>query len=424
MRVLLITTYFKPDIAANGILLAQLAEALARRGVELTVVTSMPHYATNRIWDAYRGRLWTRERAYGCTIYRVYLHVPARKGKLVGRVLNYLSFNVLSTLVALFAGRHDVILVASPPLTNGVFGWLLSRLKRAPLIYNVQDIYSDIAVRLGILRNPRLIRLFRRMEAFVYRKSTAVTVISQGFWRNLRAKGVPAAKLRVIPNFVDDELLQMPPRHNAFSREHELDDKFVVLFAGNVGLSQGLHHVLEAAQQLTDLPDVHFLIVGNGAARAKLMEQAKPLHNVSFLPYQPHETVTQMYATADVGLVPLRHGIAQESVPSKVYTIMGAGRPIVAAIDRDSDTWEFIQNSQAGLCVQPENAAELAAAIRKLYADRALAAQMGRNGRASVQAHHTTAHIAEKYLALFAELAHPESSRVDAVVGQAAQEAE
>jgi colanic acid biosynthesis glycosyl transferase WcaI len=231
-------------------------------------------------------------------------------------------------------------------------------------------------------------------------------VISDGFRRNLLAKNVPGYKVHVIPNFVDTDLISPQPRHNRFSAGHGLDDRFVVLFAGNVGLSQGLESVLQVAQLMADLPDVLFLIVGNGAAKADLVEQAerRMLTDVRFLPFQPHEVVPEMYATADVCLVPLRHGFTRESMPSKIFTILGAARPLIASVDPGSDTWDLVQDAGCGLCTEPENPSALAGAIRTLYADRTAGQQMGARGREYALSRYTREVVARQYADLLEQV--------------------
>jgi colanic acid biosynthesis glycosyl transferase WcaI len=406
MRILFLTTYFRPESATNAILMTLLAEELAAHGHQITIVTGMPHYDNNRVEDAYRGKLWMKERTGDLNVRRVYLYVPKEKTRILGRLLNYISFNVTSGLAVLLTPRHDVLFVPSPPLTNGLTAWVVSRLKRMPFVYNVQDIYPDVAVRLGVLKNPRLIRLFSRMENFVYRKASAVSVISDCFQRNLAAKHVPEHKLKVIPNFVDTAFVSPRPRHNAFSHEHDLDASFVVLFAGNVGLSQGLETVLEAARQLAVLPKIKFVIVGNGASKAKLIQQAEAmqLSNVLFLPLQTYERVPEVYSAADICLIPLRRGLTQDSVPSKLWTIMGVARPVVATVDPSSDTYKVIQQAGCGLCADAEDAEGMAQAILQIYEDCDLAEQMGKRGRGFVEQNYTRQRVAEQYEDLFAEL--------------------
>jgi len=406
LRILFLTTYFKPDITANGILMTQLAEELSAIGHHVTVVTSMPHYSTNRIWDEYRGKFWQREKQNGLDIHRVYLYVPSEKTNLVGRLLNYLSFNLFSLIVALWVGRHDVVFVPSPPLTNGLTGYLVKLIHRCKYVYNVQDIYPDVAVRLGMLTNPRAIKFFEKVESFVYQGADSVSVISQGFWKNLRDKKVPAKKLALIPNFVDADFIRPQPRHNAFSRKEGLDDRFVLLFAGNVGLSQALDKVLDAAYLLQDLPEILFLLVGNGSSKEILIAKAQKmdLQNVRFLPFQSHEDVPNMYASADACLVPLKRGLAQESVPSKAFSILGAGKPLIASVDSENDMLTLLKEANSGIVVEPENPEALAEVIRVLYHDRSQLIEMGMNGRRYIEAYCTKQVIAREYETLFQQV--------------------
>lgn len=403
MRILFLSTYFKPDVAATGVLMTHLAEDLIRLGHEITVLTSMPHYSGNEIRGEYRGRFWTRETSGPLNIHRLYLYVPRGKRRLAGRALNYATWNILSFLVGGLMRQNDLLFVPSPPLTNGLAGWLLSRLHRMPYIYNVQDIYPDVAVRLGVLRDGQLVRVLQSMEKFIYSRAAAVSVISEGFKSNLILKGVPEKKLKVIPNFVDAEFIRPLPRQNSFSAAHELDGRFVVLFAGNVGLSQGLDRVLEAAALLKGHPEVLFWIVGGGASKDSLQAQAERmrLENVKFLPFFPYGDIPDIYASSDVCLVPLKKGLTGESVPSKVYSILAAARPLIASVDEDSDTCRLIKEADCGLCLTPEDPQAMAGAILNLYRNRGSGVRMGNNGRRFVESNFSRQHIAEEYERLF-----------------------
>jgi colanic acid biosynthesis glycosyl transferase WcaI len=402
MHILLLTLYFTPDIGANAVVMTELAEGLAALGHQVTVVTAVPHYASNVIDPQYRGRLIQNNDYKGIRVIRVYLYTAPEKQRFLVRLLNYVSFNVLSTLAGVWAGPQDIILAPSPPLTIGLSAWFVSRLKRIPYIYNVQDIYPDIAIRLRVLTNPALIRFSYWLEKFVYRRAVSITVLSEGFRRNLLAKGVPAEKLRVIPNFVDIDFIRPLPKDNIFSRQHNLHNRFVVMYAGNIGLSQGLETLLEAARILQDLADLRILIIGNGSAKPGLEVQAQAmgLTNVEFLPFQPRETLPDMYATADVSLVLLKQGIGAESVPSKAYTILASGRPLIAAVDEQAETRRLVAESQCGMVVPPEEAQTLADAIRQMYHAPVARAEMGQRGRASVSAHYTPQVVASQYDAL------------------------
>lgn len=286
MRVLLLTLYFAPDVAANAVVMTELAEELASFSHQVTVVTAFPHYAGNVIDRRYRGRLIHQDTHKGIRVIRTYLYTSPHKQRFLVRFLNYVSFNVLSTFTGLFSGPQDVILAPSPPLTIGLSAYIISRVKRIRYLYNVQDIYPGVVVKLGIIKNPWVIALSRWMERFVYSHARHITVVSEGFRANLLRKGVPPQKLTVIPNFVDIDFIRPLPWNNSFRRRFRLDRRFVVLYAGNLGHSQNLECVLECAALLQDQDDIAFVIVGNGSRKPYLEAQAQQmgLGNVRFIP--------------------------------------------------------------------------------------------------------------------------------------------
>ena len=370
------------------------------RGNEVTVVTSVPHYDRNEIWPEYSRKLMYHERRDGMTIYRLRTYIPKDKSSIPQRLLGYGTFHLLSFLRAVTLPIHDVMLVPSPPLSNGVIADLVRRLRGTPFVYNVQDIWPDVAVRAGVLTSARALRFLQRMERYVYSRASKIAVISEGFRRQLLQKEVPPGKLSVISNFIDTDFVSPISKPNQFTRRYGLDGKFVVLFAGNMGFSQGLDVVVESARLLQERADIQFLLVGNGASKAQTEEycQSLRLRNVRFLPYQPHEDVPAMYGASDVCLIPLKRGFSTESVPCKLFTIMAAGKPSIAAVERDSDTANLISLANCGLCVAPENPQALAQAICQYHDNPAQATSAGESGRRFVEANFHASAIADSYL--------------------------
>jgi colanic acid biosynthesis glycosyl transferase WcaI len=238
-----------------------------------------------------------------------------------------------------------------------------------------------------------------RLEHFIYRRARAVVVISEWFRRRLLAKGVPPEKLVVIPNFVDTEFMQPGQRHNSFSVTHGLDNQFVVLYAGNIGLTQGFETILAAAKRLAHFPDLRFLIVGDGTRRVWLENQLaqENLPNVTLLPYQARSVVPQIYASSDLCLVPLKRGTAQETFPSKIYTIMAAGRPVITSADPDSELTWVVGKANCGWAVPPDDPRALAASIESAYQHRSTLKEKGQNGRSYVVANHSRKVVARQY---------------------------
>lgn len=400
MRILLLTTYFRPDVASTGVIMSKLVDEFIAQGHQVTVLTSIPHYDVNRQWPEYSGRLFFAEDLGPLRIHRVYTRVAKNKSNLFERAVAYATFNLLSVLRGITLPRFDVILAPSPPLSNGVIAGLIGRVRGVPFVYNVQDIWPDVAIRAGLLKNNLVIHLLKMMEMHVYRRASGLAVISDGFRQNLVRKGVPAAKISVIPNFIDTDFISPRPKDNSFSRAHGLADSFVVLFAGNMGFSQGLEFVIDAAQLLEKYDRIKFVLVGNGAGRKRAGEHLLRLglKNVTFLPYQPQEVLPEMYGAADVCLIPLRRGFSTESVPCKLFSIMAAGRSAIAAIDRGSETWELLKQVQAGVSVEPEDPKALAQAVLDYYLHDDARLQAGQNGRRCAEQDFNSSVLSERYL--------------------------
>ena len=422
MRILLLSTYFRPDAASTGVIMTKLAEEFVAEGHEVTVVTSVPHYDPNLAWPQWSKKLVYSERRDGMEIYRVRVWAGNDKSSIAKRILSYGSFSLFAASKGAALPKHDVILAPSPPLSNGVIADFISRLRGTPFVYNVQDVWPDVAVRAGVLTNGRAIRFLKEMESYVYRRAAKISVISEGFRRNLLAKGVPDSKISVIPNFIDTEFVTPEPKRNYFSRQHNLENKFVVLFAGNMGFSQGLESALDAAKLLESNEQIKFLMVGNGAAKNAAADycETSRLRNVEFLPFQKYQDVPAMYGAADVCLIPLKRGFTAESVPCKLFTIMAAGRAAIAAVDCHSDTWNLIQSARCGTCVEPENPRALADTINTYYFDAGARSESGRNARHFIERHFRPGTIAQRYLDLMAAAVASPSKGVDPprLVGQ------
>jgi len=404
-RVLLLTLVFAPDGVSTAVLMTELALELRDLGYEVTVLTTTPHYNV----EPEARRCQPLAKRWGNLLYQsdcqsipvFHASIPVKGSRVGARLLDYARFHVISTLAGLarLSGKYDVILAPSPPLTIGLSAWVLSRLRHVPFIYNLQEIYPDVAVSLGVLHNRTVIRAMEWLERFVYARAQRVVVISEWFRRRLLERGVPDAKLQVIPNFADTDFLQPGERQNSFSAQHELDNRFVVLYAGNIGLTQGFETIMEAARRLESVPEVCFVIVGDGTRRDWLEEQIL-LHaasNVMLLPYQPRSSVPQIYATSDVCLVPLKRGTAQETFPSKIYSIMAAGRPVIASVDPDSELAWVVERAECGWAVPPDDAEALATAIKSAYQRRSDLLAMGLRGRDYVVANHSRQAVARQY---------------------------
>lgn len=381
MKVLILSMHYRPDQTGNGPLVGDLAEHLSSRGHRVAVVCGMPFYPERSIPRQYRGRLACCERLNGVYVHRTYVCVRPQ-GTMLDKVLLQLSFAVSCIYGLLRAGRPDVVLCVSPPFPSGAPGLLAATLWRVPFIFNVQDIFPDVVERLGVMRQNALLRLLHGVEKWIYRRSARVTVISPSFVDNLADKGVPRSKVDVIYNWVDTDFIRPLPRNNAFRQELNLDDHFVVLYSGNIGRSQSLEVLLDAAGAMQEHRTL-FLIVGDGTCKQALVNKARAmgLTNVRFLPLQPRERLPLMLAAADVSVIMLREEASYTSLPSKIPTLMSSARPVVASVGVLSDAARIVAENRCGIAVPPDDPASLVEALHALREDRELRENCARRAR-------------------------------------------
>jgi colanic acid biosynthesis glycosyl transferase WcaI len=403
--VLVLCPHFQPDVAPTGEVMTSIVDGLVAEGHRVHVVTAFPWYREHALEPGWGGRLVRHQDTSWGRITRVH-PFPTDKSNLPARALAFGGFTLLTGVMGMIArSRPDVVLAMSPPLTLGLAGWAVARARRVPFVFNIQDVFPDVAVELGLLTGPRVIAAARALERWTYHHADAVTVLSDDLAANVRGKLPPADadKVRVIPNFVDTVRITPGPRETAYRAEHGLEGKRVVMYAGNVGLSQSLDLVVHAAEAITD-DDVVFVVNGAGAALADLRARAASRPNVRFVDLQPRERLAEVLASADVHVVPLKRGLARSSVPSKTYSILASGRPVVASVDPGTEVARTVEAAQAGLAVPPEDPEAFTRAVRAVLADPLAAEAMGARGRQFVEEWASPAAVARRYAELFSEL--------------------
>jgi putative colanic acid biosynthesis glycosyltransferase WcaI len=405
MKLAVLCPHFAPDLAPTGEVITRIVLELAERGHRIDVVTALPWYVHHRVEPEWTGRLTRREETEWGTIRRVH-PFPVDKRSILKRSAAFGGFSALAGLTGMAGGRVDGVLAMSPPLTLGLTGWAIAVARRAPLVFNIQDVFPDVAVDVGAITDTRVIAAARALERASYRMADAVTVLSDDLADNVRAKITPAArgKVRVIPNFVDTDAIVPLDRHTAYRRELGIGEETVVMYAGNVGLSQSLGLLVHAARALVGEPVV-FVVNGGGSSLAGLEADTAGLPNVRFAPYQPAHRLGEVLATGDIHLVPLRKGLARASVPSKTYSILAAARPVLASVDEGTEVARVVERVACGLAVPPDDPAAFLAGLRRLLADSVAATSMGERGRHFVEQWASPAAVAVAYEELFAELA-------------------
>ena len=404
MKIVFVVPHFTPDVAPTGALAAKLVEEWAQRGHTIEVVTSFPWYREHRVEAGYEGRLTRLEDTPWGRIVRLHPFPAPDKTNLIRRALSYAGFSLVAAGAGARGGRADIVVAMSPPLTLGITGWAIAKARKAQLVFNVQDIFPDIAVELGAFDNTAVIRVARTLERWCYKRADAVTVLSDDLAANVAGKLGDPEKVHVIPNFVDTVAITPGERENSYRKEFGLSGKTVVMYAGNVGLSQSLEIVIEAAGALSYEEDLVFVINGQGARRAEIEARAAGLDNVVFVDMQPPERLSEVLAAGDLHLVPLKAGLASSSFPSKIYSILAAGRPLITSVDHGSEIARVVERSGAGIATPPEDAEGLTKAIRRLLDSPTDTEEMGRRGRHFVERYVSPAAVAESYEELFREL--------------------
>ena len=378
MKILIHTMYYLPDFGSAPVLMDELARGLAGAGHEVEVVTTLPRTRG----EEFRGIVYSRRVEGGVVVKRLWTNSAPFP---LARLLAWNIYTAGALINLLAVRRADVVFLRTPPLQLGVPGLFAKAVRGAKVVVNVQDIHPDLAIRSGILRNPAGIRFARALEKWVYGLADTIAVISDGFARNLRAKGVPETKLAVLPNWVDTEFLKPGPKDNPVSRRRGLDGKFVVMYSGTISISsnRALERALEAAALLAGDSEIVFVIVGEGLKKDSLRQKAAALGlgNAVFLPFVPYPELPALLAASDVLLVPLDRDKSDLSVPSKLYSFMAAGRPILGLASPDSEVAVLLRENDCGLAASPDDPKAIAAAVRTLKGAAERRRVLGANAR-------------------------------------------
>lgn len=408
MKILALHQHYWPEIAATGQLLQDICEDMVRGGHEVTVLCGQPSY---RLIDGIPRHCAKVEQVNGVQVRRVWSYVPAVRST-ANRLLLYGSYFVSSLAGAVRESRPDVaFIMSSPPLLLGAAGTVLQELRDIPFVYSVQDLYPDVAINIGLLQPGILCSAIDWASSLIYRAASESITLSNGMAARLVEKGVVSERINVIPNWADTVAIEPQPRDNDFAREHGLVDSFVVQYSGNVGLSQGLSLLVDAADLLRHHP-ITFAIIGDGDARASLQAEAtrRSLTNIKFLPPQERTVLPNLLASCDVGLVSMKSRVSTDLVPSKLYGILAAARPVLAAVEHSSEVARVVERHACGKVVTPENAAALVDGILSLSQNESIK-QMGQAGRQAAEKYYARSICTQRYEEVLARVARRESSR-------------
>ncbi|MFB3074932.1 MAG: glycosyltransferase family 4 protein [Candidatus Methylomirabilales bacterium] len=416
MRVVILTQYYPPEPIPKP---HELARGLTERGHDVVVVTGFPNYPTGKLYPGTQFRLWKWDTLDGIRVLRLPLY-PEHSRSAVRRMLNYGSFAMAAALLgSVLSGPVDVMFAEHPPLTIGLAAWILGRVRRSPFLYAVNDLWPESVEATGIVRSRQLLDWMGRLERFIYKRAGAIAVISPGVKGNLVGKGVPPEKVHIIPHWADESLYRPVPPDPELAKDLGMTGHFNVVFAGQLGLAQGLDVVLDAADELSDLPDVQFVLVGDGTDADRLRKAAgeRGLENVRFLGRQPAERMPNIFAVSDVLLVHLRDDpLFRITIPSKTIAYMACGRPVLMAVEGDSA--DVIRAAGAGLSCRGGNAKDLAATVRRLRAmPRTMLEEMGRAGRDAFLASYSRSVLLDRYEGILSGMSRDKTNGQEASCG-------
>ena len=367
----------------------------------VSVVTNVPNHPAGRIYPGYRNALAQTETVAGIKVYRLLTFLAANQGVL-RRSVGYFSYLVMVILAAPFLPRADIVVSTSPQFFCGLAGYFVSRIKRVPWVLEIRDLWPESIVAVGAVRRNLLLRWLVWLANFAYRHADRVVCVTDSFKEAMIAEGIPAAKIEVIKSGVDLEFFSpersVGPEAGRIPGLENTQGKFVVSYVGTHGMAHGLDTVLSAAELVRDLPDVLFLLVGDGAERANLVKQRDimRLDNVVMLDQQPKTRMPAIWAVTDVSLVVLKNQpLFRTVIPSKIVESMAMMKPVILGVRGESEA--LLRESQAGLCVQPESPAQLARAVRRLHADPDERRAMGLAGRQFVEQRFDRQVLAARY---------------------------
>ena len=396
--------YFQPEQAASSYLMDGMYKAFTRNNMGMLVYTPVPTRGiTNEVKKDYRNRLHETLYDGKMEVYRIRLMDEGRNA--VARAFRYFISCLKQFWKGAFskeARKCDVLFVFSTPPIQGAMAGIVKKFNKMPLVYNLQDIFPDSLIGTGLAKKGGMLwKIGRVIENFTYRNADKIIVISQDFKKNIMAKGVPEEKIVVIYNWVDEEaVVDIPREKNVLFDRYDLDrDKFYITYNGNIGLTQNMDMLMEVAKALESNEDIHFVLVGNGAYKEKLEQIIKErnITNVTMIPFQPYEDISHVFSLGDVSLVISKPGVGENSVPSKTWSIMSASRPVLANFD-ENELKTIIEEKNCGIFTKAGDKVAFTDAILKLYNDRELCKEMGKNGRQFVMDNLTKEVGTQKYV--------------------------
>lgn len=388
MKLLFLLSYYYPETAASLYLFQNLIQKITAHNNSIDLIVPKPTRGIEKR-NTLNKKAFKNEKLYDGRLKIVRFYMFPEGKNTISRGLRYFLCHIIHFYKGIRDKNSDVLFIASTPPTQGAVGVLVKKVRKIPLVYNLQDIFPDSLVATGLTHKGSFLwRIGRIIENFTYRNSDKIIVISEGFKNNIMAKGVPESKIEVIYNWVDEnEVIPVERDKNILFERYGLDkNKFHITYNGNIGLTQNMDLLLEVVEMFKDHPFIHFVIMGEGAYKKEVEQKIVSLNlsNITLLPFQPYEEISHVFSLGDVGLVISKENVGQNSVPSKTWSIMSAARPLLVSFDENSELHEILENNKTGIFVKAGDKEALYNAILELYSNPEQRKIMGENGRAFI----------------------------------------
>lgn len=409
MCILFFSHYFPPEGNAPASRTYENCKRWVRRGHKVTVITCVPNVPDGVVYDGYKNKLYQSENIDGIHVIRVWTYIAANKGT-IRRIINYVSYMFGAVLVSLFIKKPNLIIATSPQSFCGWAGVIVSRLRRIPFMLEIRDIWPESIVAVGALRNKRLLRILEWLQMKMYIAAKHIVTVGIGYKTKLIEKGIQADDISVITNGFDDEIFHPRQPDEKIRQHYNINHNFICSYIGTIGMACGLDVVIRAAKLLKNRQrnDIQFLLIGGGAVRTQLQQQAleKNLDGIVFIGRQDKHLIPGFLSITDACLVHLKKADLFKTVlPSKIFEATAMAKPIILGVEGFAA--EFLKQANAGICIEPENAEQLAQAAERLADNPQLCQSLGQAGREYVMKHYNRDNLANEYLDIITRFSNP-----------------
>jgi glycosyltransferase involved in cell wall biosynthesis len=404
MRILFLSHYFPPEVNAPATRTYEHCKQWVKMGHEVTVVSCVPHHPKGKAYPGYKNKLVHTEYVDGIKAVKLFTYITANEG-FAKRTFNYVFYMLMCIFAAPFLPKADVVISTSPQFFNGLAGYFVSRIKRAPWLLEIRDLWPESIVAVGAITNAKVIAALESIERFIYRKADHIVPVTNAFKTHIEKCGGRADKITVIRNGVDLSFFADRPADEDYAETIGVRGKFVAAYVGTHGMAHGLDTIIQAAELLRERQDIVFLMAGDGAERQRLVQQVaqRKLNNVILLGQLPKADMPRLWSVSGASLVLLKkQDLFLTVIPSKIFESMAMKKPIVLGVQGES--CDIITEAGSGITIEPENAPELAAAVERLADNPDLCRQLGDSGATYVTEHFDRTVLATRYEGILAKL--------------------